>query len=356
MPHMTSAHDGSDDASDVWFAARLVTEGLLAKVQAESALAKSAELAIRGRALSFAEIVMRMKWATAGEIAWMRDPIHPPRDLLPGIDLGARIGSGGMAEVFAAVDATTRRPLAVKLLRPGLARNPASVDAFHREAEAAAACRHPSVVDVYYDHLHDGLHYLVMERIDGIHLREPLDAGRTFPEREALRLALGAARALRAVAAAGWVHRDVKPSNFLLDRKGALKLIDFGLAVPIGTGGGDGTAGTVTHLAPEQASGERIDPRADMFALGVTLFQWLFGKLPFDPDAAEGELLDARTIFSLKSGDLKAMAVDHRTDFLVRKMMATERELRFTSWDALVTELETMTSAAETRTDPRRSR
>ena len=256
MPRMTSGDDRSDDGSDVWFAARLVTEGLLAKVQAESALAKAKELAGRGRPLSFAEIVTRMKWATAAEIAWMRDPRRPPRDLLPGIELGTRIGSGGMAEVFAGVDATTRRPLAVKVLRPGVARNPASVDAFHREAEAAGACRHPSVVDVYYDHVHDGLHYLVMERIDGTDLREPLDAGRTFSEREALRLALAAARALRAVAAAGWVHRDVKPSNFLVDRKGALKLIDFGLAVPIGTGGGTTTAGTVTHHAPEQASGE----------------------------------------------------------------------------------------------------
>jgi serine/threonine protein kinase len=125
--------------------------------------------------MDFAEIVLRMKWATASELRWMRDPDRPPSDLLPGVELGPRIGIGGMARVFSGVDRATRRSRGEDLL-PGLARNPASVEAFHREAEAAAASRHPSVVDVYYDHVHDGLHHLVMERVEGSNLREPLDA------------------------------------------------------------------------------------------------------------------------------------------------------------------------------------
>ncbi len=334
---------------DTWLAARLAVELAITKEQANAALEKAKELADRGRPLGVGEIVIRMKWATPSEVRWINDPNHPPADLLPDIRLLKLLGSGGMSRVYAATDLRTGRSVAVKLMNASMRRSATLMERYRAEVEVSCSVVHENLVETYYDFEFDGLHYLVMERLDGESTRSRIDAGGCFNEVEVLEMALSTARALKALSDAGWVHRDVKPSNIIKLKSGRYKLVDLGLAVRVGAGEGDVTAGTVSYLAPEQAEGTHLDSRADMYALGATMYQWLFGKLPFDVTTSDDEQLAARIAHDLRSGDLKAAAVSHQMDFLVRKMMARNRDMRFATWNDLIARIEGMLPPSTSR-------
>jgi len=201
--------------------------------------------------------------------------------------LGHRIASGGMATVFRAVDETLHREVAVKVLHPHLSADGAVVERFRREAVAAARLTHPSIVGVYDTVSDAGLEAIVMELVDGITLREFLDQRGRLSPRDAVDIAAGVAEALVVAHEAGVVHRDVKPANILLCDDRRVVVTDFGIAKA--TRGSDLTAtgtwiGTAKYLAPEQVRGERVDPRTDIYALGVVLYECLCGCPPFEGD------------------------------------------------------------------------
>jgi len=191
---------------------------------------------------------------------------------------------GGMSEVWAGTDELLQRPVAVKVLRPGLASHAALVARFRQEAVAAARVRHPSVVGVLDTVTGDGDDAVVMELVSGHSLRHVLDDhGRLGAARTA---AIGAAVAegLDAIHRAGLVHRDIKPANILLADDGRVLVADLGLAkaVQLDDDGGRRTVvGTPKYLAPEQVRGLPVDGRADLYALGVVLFECLTGQAPF---------------------------------------------------------------------------
>lgn len=204
-------------------------------------------------------------------------------DLLAGrYRLGERLGSGGMAQVFRAVDEELQRDVAVKVLAPHLLDDPDARERLRREARSAATLTHPNVVTLY-DTIVDGeQQFLVMEFVDGPTLADRLTTG-PLSEAEAIRIAEEVAAALEAAHEQDLVHCDIKPANLLLDQAGRVKVADFGIARAV-----DATQtttgqvyGSVPYLAPERARGEQAGPSSDLYALGCVLHEMLTGRPPF---------------------------------------------------------------------------
>jgi hypothetical protein len=209
-------------------------------------------------------------------------------------EIAALIGAGGMGEVYRARDTRLQRTVAIKVVRPELAQHEEFIARFRREARAISALNHPHLCSLYDIGVQNGLHYLVMEFVEGESLDQVLNRG-PLPLEYVLRYGSEIADALNAAHAHGIIHRDLKPANILIS-KGGVKVLDFGLAIhfepdganAVGTVTAQVTAqssgrlvGTVAYMSPEQAEGRPLDARTDIFALGVTLYQMLCGRQPF---------------------------------------------------------------------------
>ncbi|MGQ1797667.1 Stk1 family PASTA domain-containing Ser/Thr kinase [Kocuria oceani] len=233
-------------------------------------------------------------------------PDHLTGSLLEGrYELGPRIARGGTATVYRAVDTRLERTVAVKLMHPHLAEDPAAADRFVREARAAARLSHPHVVSVLdQGHAADGVPYLVMEHVEGSTLRDLLRRRGALTPREALEVMEAALDGLAAAHRAGLVHRDVKPENVLIAAGGRVTVADFGLTRAVDQHTGSGTVlGTVGYASPELVTGQRVDTRADVYSAGIVLFELLCGRRPFEgaPLAvahahAEGRVPDLRSL------------------------------------------------------------
>jgi hypothetical protein len=204
---------------------------------------------------------------------------------LPELDDFELIGPGGMGTVYKARQRELGRPVAVKILHPHLATEPSFADRFTREARTLARLDHPNIVRVYDCGHRDGLYYLVMELVEGVTLRQGIEAG-GFEPKEALAMVPLICGALQYAHDNGVVHRDIKPENILIAGDGSLKVADFGLAKLAGATEPRLTAteqvmGTPHYMAPEQIEKpEQVDHRADIFALGVVFYEMLTGELP----------------------------------------------------------------------------
>ncbi len=215
--------------------------------------------------------------------------------------IGDVIGRGGMAEVHEGKDLRLGRRIAVKILRPDLARDPSFQARFRREAQSAAALNHPNIVAVY-DTGEDTLAaegdapavvvpYIVMEYVDGMTLRQLLASGRRLLPERALEITAGVLSALDYAHRHGIVHRDIKPANVMLTRTGDVKVMDFGIAraindVQSSMTGTSAVMGTAQYLSPEQARGEVVDARSDLYSTGVLLYELLTSRPPFTGDSA----------------------------------------------------------------------
>jgi eukaryotic-like serine/threonine-protein kinase len=199
------------------------------------------------------------------------------------------IGKGGMAEVFLGRDELLDRPVAIKRLSAEHSDDPSFVERFRREAQAAAKLNHPNIVGVYDYFEEGGEYFIVQEYIDGRSLAELLRAeGRLHPDRSA-DIAADVAAGLGAAHREGMVHRDVKSGNVLVATDGQVKVADFGIARVFAGSDSDltqaGTVmGTATYFSPEQAQGKPVDPRSDLYSLGVVLYEMLVGRPPFAGD------------------------------------------------------------------------
>jgi beta-lactam-binding protein with PASTA domain/predicted Ser/Thr protein kinase len=200
----------------------------------------------------------------------------------------ARIGSGGMAEVFRGVDTVLDRTVAIKVLLPQFARDAGFVARFSREAQAAARLNHPDIVGVYDTGTDGDTKFIVMEFIEGRTLADFLATGGKPSTNQAVDLAQRVAQALSAAHAQGIVHRDIKPANVMVTRDGSLKVMDFGIArmsTDITAPQTSSVLGTPTYLSPEQAQGQPVDARSDIYSLGILLYELLVGRPPFTGDS-----------------------------------------------------------------------
>ncbi|WP_152052704.1 transporter substrate-binding protein [Tautonia marina] len=234
----------------------------------------------------------RLPWTgSLDETVGHEEPAWTAQDLPPGTMLGNHrivgvLGRGGMGVVYDAEDTQLGRPTALKLLPEGLATDPVAAERFLQEARSAARLHHPNVVAIFEVGRHDGKPFLVMEQVNGRSLAEAMEAG-PMPWREATALVAQACLGLEAAHRAGLIHRDIKPANLLLNRDGAVKITDFGLAKLSDELGAHQltrtgrVVGTPAYMSPEQCQSEPIDARTDLYSLGATYYGLLTGQGPY---------------------------------------------------------------------------
>jgi serine/threonine protein kinase len=253
------------------------------------------------------------------------------------------LGKGGMGAVYLGTDTSLERPVALKVLAPEIAHDPEVVARFVREARAQARLRHPNVAQIYFIGEDRGLQFFALEFLEGPALDEVV-AQRRVPWADALDYTIAAARGLRAALAHGFIHRDVKPSNLILDRESGIKIVDFGLVKSIHEGDAELTRngaiiGSPLYMAPEQGRGEEVDHRADMYSLGCSLYHMLTGRPPFAGPSPVGVIAMHMTE---RAAPIRSLVpeVSDRLARVVEKMMAKAPGDRYATYDELLAALE----------------
>ncbi|HWI59354.1 MAG TPA: serine/threonine-protein kinase, partial [Bacillota bacterium] len=277
--------------------------------------------------------------------------------LFPQLEILRLLGKGGMGAVYKARQKPLHRLVALKILPPGIGADSAFAERFTREAQALAQLNHPGIVTLYEFGQVQGMHFFLMEFVDGVNLGQALAKGGISP-REALSIVPQICDALQFAHDQGIVHRDIKPENILLDRRGRVKVADFGLAILAGAGtepapgagslGGTTTltetgkvVGTPRYMSPEQLErpGE-VDRRADIYALGVVFYQMLTGELP-------GKNLEPPS---------RKVRLDVRLDAVVLRALAQKPELRFQQASELKTCVERIAGEPAAQAEANRAR
>jgi predicted Ser/Thr protein kinase len=291
-------------------------------------------------------------------------PFEPPdvaevARLFPQLEIISFIGKGGMGAVYKARQPALDRLVALKILPPQVAGGPGFAERFAREARALARLNHPNIVAVYEFGQVNGLPFFLMEFVDGLNLRQLEHGGKLGP-REALEIVPQICEALQFAHDEGVVHRDIKPENILLDKKGRVKIADFGIAKIMGVGGSDPDAGsgplagaasarpgpeqarlteegkiigTPNYMAPEQVeTPQSVDHRADIFSLGVVFYEMLTGELPLGK-------------FAPPSSRARGVTVDVRLDEVVLRALEKEPERRYQQASQVRTAVQTIAGA-----------
>jgi len=251
------------------------------------------------------------------------------------------IGRGGMAHVFLARDVLLDRQVAIKVLFPEHAKDPNFVERFRREAQSVAGLNHPNIVSVYDWGQTRDTYFMAMEYVPGITLAEHItrNQGRITPK-GAARIAAEVASALAFAHSNGVVHRDIKPGNILIARNTAIKVVDFGIARAMDAPHDAGLTqegsvmGTATYFSPEQAKGEALDPRSDLYSLGVVLYEMVAGRPPF---VAESALATAYMQVNEVPKRLKELVPDVPISFeaIVSKCLTKNAEMRYENAEQL---------------------
>jgi serine/threonine-protein kinase len=274
-------------------------------------------------------------------------------------EVGDLIGRGGMAEVHIGYDRRLGRTVAIKILRSDLARDPSFQNRFRREAQAAAALNHPAIVAVY-DTGEDVITeptgvvahvpFIVMEYVEGHTVRDILRDGAAVPIDEALEITAGVLSALEYSHHAGIVHRDIKPANVMLTPTGAVKVMDFGIARAMADSAATMTQtqaviGTAQYLSPEQARGETVDSRSDLYSTGCLLFELLTGRPPFTGDSPVAVAYQ-HVRENPPAPSAIASDVPDALDRVVLKSLAKDREARYQTADEFRADLEAVLHGA----------
>ena len=271
------------------------------------------------------------------------------------------LGSGGMGEVYKALDPTLGRPVALKVLRRELSGDPERLNRFLHEARAASALNHPNILTIHEVGDHDAARFLVSEFVEGETVRQRLERG-SLTLREILDIGIQTASALSAAHAASIVHRDIKPDNLMLRPDGYVKVLDFGVATFARPAAGSTDAmvtmaatvetspgtiiGTIAYMSPEQARGLAVDGRSDCYSLGVVLYELVTGRAPFVAPTTS-DLLVAILEREPPSLRLAARALPPPLEWIIEKTLEKDRDLRYQSIADLRVDLQRLKSALE---------
>ena len=253
------------------------------------------------------------------------------RPVLSRYELGDALGQGAVGRVFAAVDKIGNQRVAVKVLRPELARDPVQTERFVKEAKLLQELQHSNIVKGLRVAREGEQIFFAMELVAGECLQDVLAERGRLDEETALQIVVDVASALDALHDRGLVHRDVKPGNILWSPERGAVLIDLGFALQQSdqASSSDTTAGTVHYIAPEQARGSgQLDVRADIYALGATLYHLTTGSLPFEGRTSE-EVLAKQVLESLSGQRIRALQLSPQLHYFLEKMMAKDPAMRF---------------------------
>jgi serine/threonine protein kinase/Tfp pilus assembly protein PilF len=258
-----------------------------------------------------------------------------------------KLGEGGMGEVYLAKDLDLERKVAIKFLPPHLTKNRENVKRFKREAKAAASLNHPNIVTIHEIGAENDQTYIVMENVDGESLRTKIENG-VRDLNEVLEIAKQICKGLSEAHKADIVHRDIKPENIVIDSRGHVKILDFGIAKLKGSSKltkETSTLGTIQYMSPEQALGEELDCRSDIWSMGVVLYEILTGDTPF-----EGEY-DQAVIYSILNDEPEELRINRSNipielEQIVIKSLVKEKENRYQDIAEILTDLKKVNKSA----------
>jgi eukaryotic-like serine/threonine-protein kinase len=268
--------------------------------------------------------------------------------LQPGDVLGGRyeilqlLGEGGMGAVYKAMDRELDRPVALKLIRPELAANPAILARFKQELLLAHQVTHKNVIRIYDLGDADGVKFITMEFVEGQDLRALIQEKKKFSPEEAVEITQQVCRALEATHSVGVIHRDLKPQNIMRDRSGRILLMDFGLARTVEGEGMTQTGalvGTMEYMSPEQALGKDLDQRSDLFTVGLILYELLTGKMPFRAESALASLIKRTQERAVPVSD-QDNTIPRPLSNIVSKCLERDSALRYHSAAEMLGDLE----------------
>ncbi|MBI2930562.1 MAG: protein kinase [Planctomycetes bacterium] len=269
-----------------------------------------------------------------------------------GFEVIRKLGSGGMGAVYLARQVSMDRQIALKILSPRLAGDPAFIARFQKEARTAAKLNHPNIITVFDVGESEGAHYLIMEYVEGPTARQLLDERGRLDEKQVADIGLQVVKALEAAHRVGVVHRDIKPENIMLTRDGVVKLCDLGLAQESGTAAGlTGelrAVGTPRYMAPEQAKGDpNLDVRTDLYALGATLYHLVTGEVPFDGETRE-QIMAKHVAEPLRPPRERCPEISERLSRIVVKLMHKDRADRYQTPGEVAAALQPLVGARPT--------
>jgi eukaryotic-like serine/threonine-protein kinase len=298
-----------------------------------------------------ASFIDGVAFEAAATLLGSNEPELRPGDRIERYEIVSLLGSGGMGEVYLAYDEKLDRKIALKLLPDYLTTNQESLHRFQQEARAASALNHPNIITIHEIGEVDNRHFIAIEFVDGQTLRQRLKES-SLNLAESFDIAIQICSAVSAAHQAGIVHRDIKPENIMLRRDGYVKVLDFGLAklteqrgqrVDVSAGehvdlSSGLLMGTVKYMSPEQARGEQVDPRSDLFSLGVVLYEMLTGQAPFGGTTASEIISSIRSDEPLPLKE-RVSATGDELQRIVDKALCKEKDARYQTAEELLSDL-----------------
>ena len=258
------------------------------------------------------------------------------------------VGSGGMADVYNAMDNRLGRQVAIKVLKEEYSSDKNFVMKFRAEAQSAAGLSHPNIVNVYDVGEDEGLHYIVMELVEGITLKKFIERKGKLELKEAVGIAIQIAQGMEAAHANHIIHRDIKPQNIIISKEGKVKVTDFGIAkaATSNTIAAGQAVGSVHYISPEQARGGYSDEKSDIYSLGVTLYEMISGKMPF---AADNTVSVALLHINEEAVPLRELdpEIPASIEKIVQKCMQKKPERRYLTATELIADLRKAISEPE---------